>query len=180
VLGYMELAERLGKTPGALRVMRSRGQLPEPDAPGPRWRPETIERWTWTAEGAAAVEAPVVASEEEPAAEPPVAVAPAPAVVEPAPDAVAVEAPPAPAPAPAPVPPATPASARPALSRPADAHGGLKDFRARTAREQLACLHPRAERQSLPWGARCGRCGLLAAVVGRYGGWDRESGSLPA
>ncbi len=42
LLGYGELAELLGKSVGAVRNMRLRGQLPEPDAPGPRWRRETL------------------------------------------------------------------------------------------------------------------------------------------
>jgi hypothetical protein len=43
LLGYDELAVLLGKSRGSLRVMRSRGQLPDPDADGPRWRRSTIE-----------------------------------------------------------------------------------------------------------------------------------------
>ncbi len=43
LLGYDELVEMLGKSRGSLRVMRSRGQLPDPDADGPRWRRGTIE-----------------------------------------------------------------------------------------------------------------------------------------
>lgn len=43
LLGYEELAGLLGKSRGAVRNMRLRGQLPEPDGDGPRWRRSTVE-----------------------------------------------------------------------------------------------------------------------------------------
>jgi hypothetical protein len=43
LLGYEELSALTGRSVGALRVARSKGRLPEPDAPGPRWRRETLE-----------------------------------------------------------------------------------------------------------------------------------------
>ena len=42
LLGYEELSELTGRSVGALRVARSKGRLPEQDAPGPKWHRESL------------------------------------------------------------------------------------------------------------------------------------------
>lgn len=42
LLGYEELAVAIGRSVGAVRNMKLRGQLPEPDAPGPKWRRSSL------------------------------------------------------------------------------------------------------------------------------------------
>ena len=53
-----EIADRLGLTPGHVRIMRHRGQLPEPSGrvgQSPWWAPDVIEPWMrqWERERAA-------------------------------------------------------------------------------------------------------------------------------
>jgi hypothetical protein len=171
MLGYEEVAALLGRSVPAVRNMKLRGQLPEPDAPGPRWRPETIDRWQWS-QGGALDEA----SSPEPEPEEPPAVAAGDGPVDGPVDASAPARP-----AVAATPEAAPQRKRrlSPLSRPAGERGDLVAWAARVAREQLACPHPKRERKSFVWGTSCGRCGLLGGAVEAQGGWDREPGSLP-
>ena len=48
IVGIAEIAEMAGLTRANVRMMRSRGQLPEPSvvlAMGPVWKRSTIEKW---------------------------------------------------------------------------------------------------------------------------------------
>jgi len=175
-LNQAEIARLLGVTPAAVSQWKKLGLLPDPSGVGV-WPEIDVLDWARStgrlpAEAEAVMEAPAATEADVPVPAPPADAAspPVPAVGEPAP---------APALGPAP-----PAPSRPVLSRPAHAHGDLTDFRARMARQQLACRHPSSARTSRPWGSFCdpgsGGRGLLGSLVSRHGGWDREGGHLPA
>jgi len=176
LIDYAALAELSGRSVGALRVMRSRGQLPEPDAPGPRWRRETLA--AFLAEGA-----PVSAGGPPAATE--ASSGPGPSVATPERSAPAT---------------APPVPSRPFLGEDAEdrrrrsmtisdvltcphpvddrkhtsymvmclrcgrRQSGRDSFTgggyaAWTAGWQVTCPHPEAERISRPWGQSCGVCG---------------------
>ena len=158
LLGYEELAELTGRSVGALRVARSKGRLPEQDAPGPRWRRESLAGFL--AEGA-----PVPAADRsEPATAPPVAPRP-PFSGEDAEDrrrrAMTIAE--------------ILACPHPADDRKVTGYmtmcvvcgrrmegreswtGG--GYAAWTPGWREHCPHPAAERRSHPWGTQCGVCG---------------------
>src|SRR5262245_56452539 len=148
MLGYEELSALTDRSVGALRVARSKGRLPDQDAPGPRWRRETLA--AFLGEGTAVPTGdPSVAQEARSGA-------------------------PAPSNAPerspglqgAPV-------ASDAPSRPGFAGEDAEDRRRRsmTIADVLACTHPDEDRKRTGYMVMCVRCGR------RQEGRDRWAGA---
>ncbi len=151
MLGYEELSELTGRSVGALRVARSEGRLPEPDAPGPRWRRESLA-------GLLKEGAPVPAG---------------------GPSAVAVARAPGSWPYPDTPVPSAGLHAAPAASKPGFTGEDAEDRRRRsmTLEQVLACPHPADDRKVLPYMAMCLRCGRRQEGRDRwagagYAGWD--------
>ncbi len=150
MLGYEELSELTGRSIGALRVARSKGRLPDQDAPGPKWRRESLAEFL--KEGAAV-----------PAGGPPAPPAPGSGT----PASPATPAPPAGVLAP-------PVASGPAPSTTAPPFPGedAEDRRRRsmTIADVLACPHPVQDRKVLPYMVLCVVCGR------RQEGRDRFTG----
>lgn len=151
LLDYAAVAGLLGKSVGAVRNMKLRGQLPQPDGPGPSWRRATVEEYL--AEGAKTPPA-MPAAPEVPGAQVPAAGRSA-----------APEARPAPAPS-RPTPP-------PAVGE------DEEDRRRRsiTLAEVLECPHPEDERKKTGYMTMCIRCGRRQVGPDRFAGagfagWD--------
>jgi hypothetical protein len=143
MLGYEELSELSGRSVGALRVARSKGRLPEPDAPGPRWRRESLA--ALLKEGA-----PVPAGGPSVAREPRSGPGPSTATPERS----------------------EPATAAPVPSRPPFAGDDAEDRRRRsmTITDVLACPHPPEDLKRLPYMVMCVRCGRRQEGRDRFTG----------
>ena len=154
LIDYEELSRLTGRSVGALRVARTRGQLPDQDAPGPKWRRESLAGFL--AEGV-----------RVPASGPPVPeVAPASAPPSSGTPELPAERTAAPVTA---VPPKEPFVGEDAEDR---------RRRSMTLEQVLACPHPADDLKKLSYATICVVCGRRQ--VGRdtfvgagYAGWDK-------
>lgn len=180
-MDYAALGALLGKSVGALRVMKSRGQLPEPDGPGPSWRRERLTGLL--AEGSSATVPPLPDDATT-------AVGLGLPVAAPAPRSGPAATPATPGPAGAgtgaPATSASRATWRP-RSEPWDGGDDPEERRKRSMSlaDVLACPHPEEERKRTGWGSLCVRCGRLQSgrdswSGGGHAAWqDPELTSCP-
>jgi hypothetical protein len=149
MLGFQELAKLSGLSEAALRKRRSRGQLPDQDAPGPKWRRESLAEFL--KEGA-----PVPAADRS---------VPQEARSTDGPSVATPER-------------SAPATAPPVPSQPAFPGEDAEDIRRRamTIADVLACPHPVQDRKVTGYATICVVCGRRMEGRDRwtgagYAGW---------